>query len=647
MSKPPKKAKAPPRPPSRLYQVYELVLSFQAPLLTQQSGTLGVGIDSMMQRYQGKPVLNGSLVKGNLRHALSQLALLLPPPKKGDLAKNIERWLGHKPLQGEESERQWQGDLARGQVCFDTFWCYQGKTPVEQAPLRNRIKINAQGTVEEGALMSLEDCFPLDSVPRFVGKLRASFKDQVEQQAFERSLEKALQLIPALGSLKGIGFGRLLTASLVPQQEQALLGTLAKTTTRFGLRMRFEQPFCVGRPRTNDSNRIESDNFISGAIIKGTLAQQYARGFAEPDLSLADLSRRLRNKYQFDAIIISHALPCVPAAEQWWRSLPVPLSLVSNGEVLFDASAYTLDALIRVLGEAPASFQPDWKGKEWAAAATLCQQAPEPQRLTLVRTEINPVRNSAEESRLFSMECIDPSDSEWLSVIDLSQTDAAKRPALLRDLTQLFAQGLTGVGKTKAQATLEFVPAEAMVPACGSLPETFSQAFEVKLMLVTEARLLPQQLERLFERYPPNQQSDGFLQGLYQDYWRSQSEQGLSLVRYFAQQQRYGGEYARRHYQQQSAQPPQPYAPEWITQAGSVFLLRVENQQGLDCLKRWQQLGLPAVSEADGSAATWKSTAFVPENGYGEICINWPLLDKHHSPATGYPLVQPATEARL
>ena len=123
------------------------------------------------------------------------------------------------------------------------------------------------------------------------------------------------------------------------------------------------------------------------------------------------------------------------------------------------------------------------------------------------------------------------------------------------------------------------------------------------------------------------------LHDLYSDYWQQHSDNGLSLVRYFAQQKRYGGEYAKRHYQQ-----AQPYAPEWLTEAGSVFVLRVANEYGLRCLKAWQQQGLPAASDSDGQSPTWKTTAYLPENGYGEICMNWSILDEYHSPDTAYPV---------
>ncbi len=615
---------------SRIYKVYELVLNFQAPLLSQQVGTLSAGIDSMMQRYQGKPVLNGSLVKGNLRHALYQLALLLPPTQQEDLEQAISRWFGYKPQVGQEDERQWQGDLARGNVYFNTFWCYKGKSD-HPTKLRNRIKINEHGTVEEGALMSLEECFPLDSQPQFSGLLRASFDSQHEQQQFEHSIEKACQLIPAMGSFKGIGFGRLLSSTLqVSAPKQPSIPTL-KDKSRIGLRLRFDQPFCVGRPRTNHSNRIESDSFISGAVLKGAIAQHYARTLAEQGLSPDALSKRLRNKYQFDDLIISHALPSSVGSE--YRSVPIPFSLVAHKTGLFDASGYTLEALLEVLARAsdqPASFQLDWKS-EWAAASKLCQQASPLKRITLVRTEINPERNSAEESRLFSMECIDPKDTEWLCYLDLSKIKKDKQ-SLWRDLLALLAQGIDGIGKTKAHASVEFVPEGFSSPAAPLL-DSFTQAFELNLVLVTQARMLPRQLERRLEASPPDVQTDQMLHDLYSDYWQQHSDNGLSLVRYFAQQKRYGGEYAKRHYQQ-----AQPYAPEWLTEAGSVFVLRVANEYGLRCLKAWQQQGLPAASDSDGQSPTWKTTAYLPENGYGEICMNWSILDEYHSPDTAYPV---------
>ena len=97
-----------------------------------------------------------------------------------------------------------------------------------------------------------------------------------------------------------------------------------------------------------------------------------------------------------DQLIFSHALPVAKNKTQ--RPLPIPFSLVSNGEVLFDASRYTLEQLIAVLGDKTASFQLDWKSDEWSAAPNLCKQPSPPTHLTLGHTAINAECTTAEES---------------------------------------------------------------------------------------------------------------------------------------------------------------------------------------------------------------------------------------------------------
>ena len=236
------------------------------------------------------------------------------------------------------------------------------------------------------------------------------------------------------------------------------------------------------------------------------------------------------------------------------------------------------------------------------------------------------------------MVCVDPVATDWIFHLDLSHTDANKRTSILKDSAQLLEKGIEGIGKTKAYASLEVIQ-EPNTIFSKVLPTTFDASFTVNVLLVTQARMLPHQLERLLKGKPAGQQSDSTLGLLYQNYWQNQSNNGLSVVRYFARQQRYGSEYAKRHYQGSST-----YAPEWITEAGSIFVLNVENQQGLDCLKSWERVGLPAALNADGTAATWQTTAFIPENGYGEICINWNMLAQYHSPQTGY--VLPKKEAK-
>jgi len=53
---------------------YTVTLTFAPGLLTRQAGGIRFGLDQAMLRRDGKPVLPGTLVKGNLRHAWESLA---------------------------------------------------------------------------------------------------------------------------------------------------------------------------------------------------------------------------------------------------------------------------------------------------------------------------------------------------------------------------------------------------------------------------------------------------------------------------------------------------------------------------------------------------------------------------------------------
>jgi hypothetical protein len=578
-------------PPQHI--VYELRLTFAGPLLSQQSGTLRLGVDAAMQRYREQPAINGSLVRGNIRDYLGQIAEALPENKSQSLLNASLDWFGQPSSDGEMEPR-------RGNVRFDLFWLLQSKD--FQNGHRTRIQLGELGSVETGALQTIEDCFPAGTKPVFSGKLRATFKDQEERQRFEKWINKTLSFIPAMGSLKGIGYGRLLKADLKPVPATAAGKktplSLPAGTIRFGISLHVDRPFCIGKPRTPDSNRVVSDDFISGNVIKAVIANQYT---SEQDREDA---------LCFDQLVFSHAFPAQTAK----RHPPLPLSLAFYRDKLVDMSG--LDNPQDFPWQDIPAFQPDWKDKQWGQASTDCDLSPAtPERLLLVRTEISRDSGTAEEGRLFSVECVDPQGFAWYGNVDLSLIPEERRPQVLKNLLACLQQGLDGIGKTKAYAQVNVYP-QAFATPHGTMPPVGGTAI---VTLMSDARLLPANLEHvLATQWQTGTQSDNPLHSLYAAYWANMAEKSLSLQRHFAQQKRRGGAYQHQHFQKRDA-----YAPEWLTVAGSVFVLKVETQAGLEKLQQWMLTGLPAHPVANGQPATWKDTPYLPEHGFGEICINW------------------------
>lgn len=576
---------------------YMLELTFTGPMLSQASGVLAFGVDSAMQRYQGKPVLSGSLIRGNIRHAMkafSQDIFEAESTIGAELNTNITRWFGTETTNNTYTPN-------RAEIDFDFFWKLDAASEnnAKKAASRTRIKLEEDsGKVEIGALQVIEDCFPSGSLIVFTGQIHGRFLSGKEQKLFTHWLAKALDYIPAMGSFKGVGFGKLATWELTEQVSQKhkkasqTKGTpLPDGKTRIGITLKLDRPFCLGRPRTPDSNRIVSDEVISGHVIKGVIARQYQKA--------------LQKELSFDELIISHAIP-VPDPSA--RPSPLPLSLAQYDGSLMDMSLSTAKD---TWNEAP-RFKPDWKESEKQQAETEWGSAQHPVRYLTIRTEIMREKGISQESRLFTLECIDPTDFIWCADIELCNIEESRRPAVYSQLQSILQKGLTGIGKTKARATVSLV--EPFKHIKQTLEKSADNCYIVTLQ--TDARLLPADLQL------SGVNSHNVLKTYYQTYWHQQHP-AITLLNYFAQQQ-----LTSTYYHQRKNNQANDYHPEWLTTAGSVFVLEINDEKAMQQLQQWDSTGLPAHNNPDGSEANWQSTPFLPEHGYGEIIINDPRQRK-------------------
>lgn len=592
---------------------YTLELTVSGPLISQAAGTLALGADTAMQRYRGVPVLNGSLIRGNIRHVLGEFAGLCGD----DLKSRLPAWFGH----GSDTEGY---QTQRATVHFDFFWQLTNAEAFQTDPTgdpvspsqRTRIRIEDEsGKVANGALQVIEDCFPAGlKNPVFSGHITGLFRTRQDARVFEYWLAKALDYIPALGSFKGSGFGKLQSwqLTLTPLKKQRAgkkQPTLPSGSTRFGIILTLDRPFCVGRPVTEDSNRIVSKDFLAGNLIKGVIARQF---YYDDSNNRIDTDRLLTTLC-FDELIISHALPTLHQK----RPKPVPLSLAWVGDELRDMAGLASAPDSIRWQQAPA-FQPDWKSAQWQNAHTLLGNGEQsPDRYLSVRTEIN-TQGVAREHRLFTLECIDPEGFQWCADIELKNIPEQQRPAVFSKLIQLFNQGLVGIGKTKAHARITYLQNyAAFKPMPPALPAWQNSHFIVTL--TTAARLLPQQFTL------GNVNTHPALKQLYQNYWR-QLDPGITLLRYFAKQALTSAYYhqRQRQRQRQHQHASVAYQPEWLTTAGSVFVLEVNDLEAQERLQACLHTGLPAHPGSRGTQPGWQDTPFLPEHGYGEIEINRP-----------------------
>ncbi|MGH8550078.1 MAG: hypothetical protein ACRERU_16045 [Methylococcales bacterium] len=576
---------------------YQLDLIFSGPLISQAAGTLKFGVDTAMQRYRKQPVLNGSLVRGNIRSTLEEFSALLDH----SLDEKISGWFGYKSENSDrksESPQTHHYDSDRALVDFDCFWTLQADEAIRETQ-RIRIAIDEErGTVDKGSLQVIEDCFPAGGPPvTFRGKLLVRYRRNHEKHEFIEWLGKALDYIPAMGSFKGVGFGRVegwkLTEIDSKKPGSKKSAQLPGNVTRFGLKMTIDRPFCLGRPKTPDSNRIVSADTIGGNVIKALIAREYDND-----------SKKLNELLCFDDLIISHGLPSKQSLCR--REPPLPLSLALVNKKVTDLSS-VIDETQVDFQIAPV-FKPDWKEKDYRLAnRELGRSEIDPDRYLMVRTEIDREHGISKERRLFSLECTDPYDHVWCADIELCRIPEYKRAAVFEKLQAIFKQGLTGMGKTKAAIEFQMVPAFTN-PA---RPSAWRDDLFI-VTLVTPARLL------LSELTLAGVNSHDGLKKLYSGYWKQQHA-GIELKTYFAAQELAGSYYFQRKHRHEVQ-----YRPEWLTVAGSVFVLRISDPEALKLLEDWQKTGLPAHSGLDRGRVDWRTTPYLPEHGFGEIIVNDP-----------------------
>lgn len=636
--------------PSALLAVaFKVQLKIQAPILTHGSQSLDYGLDAAMQLYHDVPVIGGSLIRGNLRHAWERLLALQEDSeiqfKNPDLKlsnADIRRWLGEGS--GDDSYNR----PKRARLNFDYFWFDEKKKEAletqgavakpsqedaafinkKAAKVRHRIRINENtGTVADGALQIIESPYDVGETPCFTGRIKAYVADETEREKLEHWLNKGLQFLAAIGAMKGVGFGRI--ASVECEQLKPVSASnpsldALKAKQRWPLRLTLDRPFCVAAPHIPNDNRFVSLNEIPGNVLKGALAQTLEQ------LGLMEKAR----KQGFDQWRFSYALPV--SAKQSQRPMVKPLSLATfkyklagdkdgrpawvdvalknQAGLLENKNGDDIEYLIP-------NFIPDWKEADFhfidaALSSNNYPLTAIPERYLTVRTAVELERNAAQQSALFSLECVDPVGYEWDCFIDFSacpQHQADIQQWLPKTIQQ---HGIQGIGKTKAQALVK--PGTAQVAVSQFKP--LDQHFHI-LTLNTPALLLHSGMD--LEQYPACDH-EAVLHQAYADYFHHASGGQLQLNHFYAQQDLAGGEFYWRYYRSQSEESRDHYRPEMMTVAGSVFVLTLTEQADSNqiqaILQQWNEQGLPCAKSR--SNETWRSDPYRPEHGYGEVWIN-------------------------
>jgi len=597
------------------YYEIKLMLKVMGPFLTTATNPHAYGVDKSFYRNRdGKLTIPASHIKGKLRMALEELVDVWPKVSQ----QEIDQWFGQPSGDEAGSYEPLPGKLRFHDMVEDE--APAGKSTAQ----RTRVTINpVTQTAAENLLRTVEDPIASGEVATFVGKIQFAASDAAEAKQIAEALRTALVWLPSLGAEKSVGFGRLYRAQVSdPKPASPAQKPLAfKAGNELHFQLTPQEPILVGGVKNRRSNFVESRLELSGGLIKGALAMALNEAFGvEPlsqkiDSEQAELYSGFENlARRFSDVRILHAFPAVKGAA---RPVRRPISAVKHGEKIYDV-ALSNQGIPMIEGNAPAYFI-DWKGWEPYEGGAM------PRRMYVTRTAIDDVSRRAAESQLFTysfMEAVDEAGNEvaWIGNVSFANIpEEMEREAVKQEFIEAMRTLPLRLGKLRrpVDVTLNNGYATPALPSKDVIVDG-----TVLITLQTDAIMLEAEKVR---KLKPHED----LEKLYNEFWREISGGALALEDFFAHQGFEGGYlYHRKLGAVERTAAPNRYRPYYLTRAGSVFKLKVQDEElAKDLLKRWLKTGLPwpewAQKEYGGyQREFWENSPFVPENGYGEIVIN-------------------------
>lgn len=594
------------------YYTIQVELTLEGPILTSGGEMSEPGIDAPMARdHLGRFMLPFSLVKGKVRDALCDL---------GIEARRISEWLGQPSHDG-------QFDPERGLLRFTDFVTdRQGSKRVI-----DRIQLDQEtGSVAGRMLQMVEAPFDYGEHVMFRGEIEFAAASPKIAKEIAAAVDQALRWIPAFGAYRTIGFGRTHSVKVhdpvaVPNQSTGQ----ADSTDVLRYSMSLDRPLCVVG-RKHSRNHFESEEVISGAVLKGTVARMIVElsgggaKFVGRGTS-ADFPELCEH---FERIRFAEARP--RSVESKTRPIEPPLSIVTSPATaakgaIYDVALSTGPSLIE--GAAPA-FQPDWKDHESSRVRKYFAWSDLP-RERRTRTAIDENTWRAKDEQLFSYDLVLPSRKSgsstesfvWDGNIGLEAVPESSRSAVRDQLVKLLSVGIRGIGKTRAVGKLNWKAVTV------DSKNEFAIGATVVVTLQTEFLMTDPDLLQ-----GTNAQSLG---EVYAAFWHEVSSGSLKLVRHFARQSLHGGFLSQRSFGKGK------YEPFLVTDRGSVFVLEVVSERAGEHFGDWITAGLPvpawvrtryqSVDHSGQPRPLWQTCPFLPHAGYGEIALNLPC---HQPPLT-------------
>lgn len=527
---------------------YAVTIKVEGPVLSACSKISNFGVDTpVLRNHEGKAILPSSLIKGKLLHALEELKDYLP-----DINFKKE-FFGEGTGSRQEERKAWEPQ--RGKIFFSDF------VLEEQNKTKNytRIAIDEKtGTVKEGALQVIETALDAGEQGEFTGQISVLLVNDTQEDAIQETLSFLLKHITQLGAFRSVGYGRVIEIKLdkaINHLETNL--KISNNIETFSLEI--QEPFCIAKPQKgNKSNIFESEQNISGAVIKGIIAR-----FLKIE----------KDDCNFEKLIISHAKPVPKAQVNILKERPMALCIL--GDKPFNAFNITSD------NKEIIKFFHDFKESEWDLWKSIYVPTQ-----TRIHTAINHESGRADDGKLFVYEVVLPYTHEWVFKIDFSKMPNADK--LKEKIQTLFRNGLYGIGKTDARAKVTSISSPPPIE------HTYGVDKEYILVLETPALLLT--LE----------QARGNLRQAYEKFFESK---GITLINFFSDEKLIGGMYLFKRGKKEK------YEPWLMSNQGSSFRIKVESKKGIQWLEEISRYGIEGIEK------DWQSTPYTRENGYGEVTI--------------------------
>lgn len=641
---------------------HELKIEFivQGPLLVHSTAIGPWGLDAVaMRNADGHLVISGDAIIGKLREAFDHIGHD-PFVTETDTVKSRAKVISDNRRRSDDSQshesfkkEQLQADPDQRYPLFVSDAISVAPWPVAGRHTLSSVAINDELQTAEDRMLRKMDC------PIRPGQLAAFectmryFCDSLKgTEEVDKLIRGALNWIVSFGSQKSVGFGILKSVRFVNRSYTTFASSSHVSAPLLDdhhpvtlIDWTFDDPVCVPKGVVN-GNVFETQQFIPGEALRGATAAllQKILGLSpKTDLSTIPIDHSFGYlSHYFDRVRITRAyLRCL--AEPTNHRAPVaPLSLCFRGAELLDAASLTEEQMAFILSSnqnvyEPLAFAPDWKtpeSQEVDCRLGIRYAADE----LRVRTQINTDLRRAEDSNLFAYRMLRPEGMAWRGTVSIDPRNAAGVVDLTAYECQLIAgqfaslieSGWLQVGKTKARGRGRLVLTPRNLFTFKAVRGRQTGKSDVTILLRGPALIVdPRQCVSV----DGIRKSTAEIDQKYSDYWHQISDGSLEeiVARRYKEDDEIGG-YLAWLYRYGGGDAA--YNPAFLCATGSTFGLRIRDwDRARQHLQSWLMYGLPIpewAREAYGN--NFRTNPYLPQNGYGEIEIDWQLPRAQREP---------------